>query len=235
MPKHNNNNNNNNTPAWLESLVQQSSTANDTTILSKSDRIRKRKDKKAKREQRRHNIQQQQQDMRGMERPSNKEHSKIQPTVKRTPSELSKRRLHLIASSIDKVRQKVYGNTDIRPKLYDTKVAVRTMSTNTKKRKRSWSKDSIQPRPSDYSGIGLARNSLYIEFLDPACLAKLEEEFREHIPGFFGKQWSKAMKRQTNGDMLWRQLADNKHRLSKKLKSMNPDQRVQAMIDAGMI
>ena len=85
------------------------------------------------------------------------------------------------------------------------------------------------------SGIGLARESLYISFLDPSYFPKLEEEFREHIPGFFGKQRSKAMKRQLDGNMLWRQLAEKKLPMGKKLKGMTPDERVQAMIDSGMI
>mmetsp|Transcript_27141 Transcript_27141/g.59737 ORF Transcript_27141/g.59737 Transcript_27141/m.59737 type:complete len:315 (-) Transcript_27141:66-1010(-) len=103
-----------------------------------------------------------------------------------------------------------------------------------KKRKRQkWSEDSIQPLRSDYSGIGLARESMYIEFLDPSCIPKLEEEFQEHIPGFFGKQRTKAMKKQTDGNMLWRRLAnEKKNDRSKKFKGMSADERVKAMIDS---
>jgi len=76
--------------------------------------------------------------------------------------------------------------------------------------------------------------SMYIEFLDPSYYPKLEEEFREHIPGFFGKQRTKAMKRQTDGNMLWRRLADDKKKNSnnKKFKNMSTDERVLAMIDS---
>ncbi len=108
-------------------------------------------------------------------------------------------------------------------------------ATASKKRKRKkWSENGIQPRVSDYSGIGLARMSMYIEFLDPSYYPKLEEEFNEHIPGFFGKQRTKAMKRQTDGNMLWRRLADEKKKNSnnKKFKSMSTDERVLAMIDS---
>jgi hypothetical protein len=228
-------NNDEATQDWLDSLVQQCSSGKDTKILSKEERITKRQDKKAKREQF-HMQHKRRQEIGRIEGVANTIDSKIASTV-RSPMELSKRRLQLIASSIDKVRQELYENTGIRPRLYDTKVAAKTiLAARTKNRKRFWSNDSIQPRPSDYGGIGLARNSLYIEFLDPSCLARLEEEFHQHIPGFFGKQWTKAMKRQTNGNMLWRQLADNKHQLlSKKMKSMSPDQRVQALMDSGMI
>lgn len=104
-------------------------------------------------------------------------------------------------------------------------------------RKRQWDLDHIQPRACDYGGIGLARPSLYLSNDDPSFLAKLEEEFLEHIPGFFGKQRTKAMKKQLNGNMLWRKLADKK--VSKingqKLDKMTPDERVEAMIKAGMV
>eukprot|EP00536_Pseudo-nitzschia_multiseries_P017621 jgi/Psemu1/293127/fgenesh1_pg.1684_\ len=107
--------------------------------------------------------------------------------------------------------------------------------SSTKKRKRQkWTEDSIQPLRSDYSGIGLARDSMYIEFVDPSYFPKLEEEFQEHIPGFFGKQRTKAMKRQTDGNMLWRRLANEKKKNNgnKKFKQMSADERVQAMIDS---
>ncbi|KAG7353505.1 hypothetical protein IV203_002860 [Nitzschia inconspicua] len=221
-------NNGNGAEDWLTSLVQQSAAESGTQLLSKEDRKRKREAKKARREQ------QKQQQTNGRKRPRDDE-KKLADDMSKFPSDVSKRRLRIIASAIDKVRQELYGNGEVRPRLYDTKIAAKTVAATTKKRRRQWSEESIQPRPSDYSGIGLARDSLYIEFIDPSCLAKLEEEFQEHIPGFFGKQRTKAMKRQSDGSMLWRQLADNRQHMSKKLKGMNPDQRVQAMIDAGMI
>lgn len=99
--------------------------------------------------------------------------------------------------------------------------------------------DLIQPRRRDYGGLGLARPSLYIELRDPSFVPKLEEEFAEHVPGFFGKQRTKAMKRQLDRNMLWRQLAekraDDRKLDGKKLSDMNPDERVEAMIKARMI
>jgi hypothetical protein len=99
--------------------------------------------------------------------------------------------------------------------------------------------DLIQPRRRDYGGLGLARPSLYIELRDPSFVPKLEEEFAEHVPGFFGKQRTKAMKRQLDRNMLWRQLAekraDDRKLDGKKLSDMNPDERVEAMIKAKMI
>lgn len=64
---------------------------------------------------------------------------------------------------------------------------------------------NLQPRRSDYGGIGLARESVYIALNENGWRKKLCKKFIEHIPGFFGKQRTKAMKKQTSGDMLWRQ------------------------------
>ena len=47
------------------------------------------------------------------------------------------------------------------------------------------------------------------------------------------------MKKQLGGKMLWRQLADKRNKdkkvKGKKLSDMSPDERVEAMIHAGMI
>ena len=116
--------------------------------------------------------------------------------------------------------------------------------TTTKKRKTKKLDDvTIQPRPKDYGGLGLARETLWLQFEDPAFTRRLEEEFQEHVDGFFGKQRTKAMKKQLDGKMLWRQLQNqttkkqlgNKKVDGKKLKSMTPDQRVEAMLKAGML
>ena len=99
--------------------------------------------------------------------------------------------------------------------------------------------EMVQPRLRDYGGLGLARPSMYISLHDPSFVPKLEEEFAEHIPGFFGKQKTKARKKQLDGNMLWRQLAEKREGDrkfgGKKLSEMNPDERVEAMIKAGMI
>jgi len=116
-----------------------------------------------------------------------------------------------------------------------------------KKKKRQHLADVLQPRRSDYGGIGLARKSLYIDLQDPSCTPQLEQEFTEHIPGFFGKQRTKAMKKQLEGNMLWRQLlkqkeeqessssTNNSKKKKKKLKGLSPDERVEAMLKSGAI
>lgn len=70
--------------------------------------------------------------------------------------------------------------------------------------------DSMQPRKGSYGGIGFARDSYYLSLDDPSFIPKLEEEFAEHIDGFFGKQRTKAMKKQLDKDMLWRRLLKEK-------------------------
>ena len=117
------------------------------------------------------------------------------------------------------------------------------------KKRRRQREDCQQPRPSDYGGIGLARASLWISLDDPSWQPKLEEEFAEHVTGFFGKNRTKAMKKQLDGKMLWRQLMAEKQGKEqnamshpgnqkingKKLSAMTSDERIEAMIRAGMI
>jgi hypothetical protein len=70
----------------------------------------------------------------------------------------------------------------------------------------------LQPRIRDYNGQGLARPSMYLPFNDAAFVPKLEEEFAEHIPGFFGKAKKGAGKRQRVEEdvMLWRRCLEEK-------------------------
>ena len=78
---------------------------------------------------------------------------------------------------------------------------------------------NIQPRKNDYGGMGLARPSLLISLRDDSFIPKFEEEFREHIPGFFGKQRTKAMKKQLDGNMLWRRMLKDKNEKSSSSSS----------------
>lgn len=160
--------------------------------------------------------------------------------VKRAP----RRRLHLLAEQVQQhtARVKEYSLTKSKwPKPYSPVPIV-------PKRRKRQRDDSHQPRPSDYGGIGLARESLKISFDDPSWQPKLEEEFAEHISGFFGKQRTKAMKKQLDGNMLWRQLlsakqkgtkpiaAHKRHTIKgKDLSRMSPDERVEAMLQARVL
>eukprot|EP00579_Thalassiosira_antarctica_P001094 CAMPEP_0201869810 /NCGR_PEP_ID=MMETSP0902-20130614/3187_1 /ASSEMBLY_ACC=CAM_ASM_000551 /TAXON_ID=420261 /ORGANISM="Thalassiosira antarctica, Strain CCMP982" /LENGTH=299 /DNA_ID=CAMNT_0048395363 /DNA_START=45 /DNA_END=941 /DNA_ORIENTATION=- len=62
----------------------------------------------------------------------------------------------------------------------------------------------LQPRIRDYNGQGLVRPSLYLPFSDASFMPKVELEFEEHVPGFFGKSKTKAAKKQAGENMLWR-------------------------------
>ena len=209
--------------SWISSLAKEatSSEPSAVVILSKEERKRKRAAKKAKR--------QQQLDLKkpppsSSSSVNNKKNQPSPQEMKRQALSSSKRRLKQLTTVLEEIRknyQKDYRPFQVPP---------------FKKRKtKGWNEETIQPRPSDYSGIGLARESLYMSFKDPSFFPTLEEEFSEHIPGFYGKQRTKAMKRQLDGNMLWRQLADKKVKLGKKFKGMTPDQRVEAMIESGMI
>jgi len=114
---------------------------------------------------------------------------------------------------------------------------------------------NIQPSKSSYGGLGLARPSLLLTLRDDSFIPKLEQEFTEHIPGFFGKQRTKTMKKQLDGKMLWRTLQKSKEINNgvegnqsafipkelaksingKKLFKMTPDEKVEYMIKAGII
>ena len=61
----------------------------------------------------------------------------------------------------------------------------------------------LQPRTRDYNGQGLVRPSLFLPFNDPSFVPKLELEFHEHVPGFFGKAKKKASKKDEDM-MLWK-------------------------------
>lgn len=62
----------------------------------------------------------------------------------------------------------------------------------------------LQPRKRDYNGQGLVRPTLYLPLDDPSFVPKLELEFAEHVPGFFGRAKTKAAKKQSDGNMLWK-------------------------------
>ena len=241
---------------WIASLARDNASndggAGANKIPSKEDRKRKRELKKNRRiEQKMQKELQQQQQQQPQRRPQ--QTSTQASDNPRTTGDANERRQarSLLLQKVSKHRlsrlsQRLHAirkDTKERPSPYydlpktsnekSPRSSHDAMASKKRKRKK-WSEGGIQPCVSDYSGIGLARMSMYIEFLDPSYYPKLEEEFNEHIPGFFGKQRTKAMKRQTDGNMLWRRLADEKKKNSnnKKFKSMSTDERVLAMIDS---
>ena len=199
--------------SWISSLAKEATSSESTVVLSKEERKQKRAAKKAKR----------QQHLELMKRPPVSSYKQEGLQRKKSPVS-SKQRLRQLTILLQEIRATY--DKDYRP----------FQAPPYKKRKtKGWNETTIQPRPSDYSGIGLARESLYMSYKEPSFFPTLEEEFSEHIPGFYGKQRTKAMKRQLDGNMLWRQLADKKIKLDKRFKGMTPDQKVEAMINSGMI
>ena len=142
-----------------------------------------------------------------------------------------------------------------RPRPYTDPSADPKKGKATKQKK--YESSNVQPRDRDYGGLGLARQSQFLPLLDPSFIPKFEAEFEEHIPGFFGKQRTKAMKKQLDGGLLWRRLRlqkekggaagkgkkkkgkddnwEDKKVDGKKLSDMSPDEKVEAMIKLGMI
>jgi hypothetical protein len=80
---------------------------------------------------------------------------------------------------------------------------------------------NLEPRKSDYGGIGLARPSLWIALDEQGWRSKLNQNFIEHIPGFFGKHRTNAMKKQLDSDMLWKQLLIKKQSMERSGQRSN--------------
>jgi hypothetical protein len=208
---------------WASSLAKQASSSDSAVkVLPKEERKQKRAAKKARRDQAKPQVL--------------KQHREIDTTeaVTKLKTDLSRRRLKKLSQLLHALKSHSRKKEESSKQRRYVPRAKDKISKHRRKRLQ-WNQETIQPRPCDYSGIGLARESLYVPFLDPSYVPKLEEEFRQHIPGFYGKTRTKAMKRQLDGNMLWRQLADNKQNLPKRFKSMTPDERVQAMIESGMV
>lgn len=100
----------------------------------------------------------------------------------------------------------------------------------------------LQPRMRDYNGQGLVRPSLFIPFNDPSFKPKVEMEFEEHIPGFFGKAKQKAAKKQSDQNMLWKKCLqakldeDEKSGVgAEKTKRRRVDTRVEELMRRGVI
>lgn len=223
-PKHNDESSND----WLTSLVKQAATGD--SLTSKQERIEKRANKKRRRQERKnhddlleHHLSNKRNKKKAAREPKEKV---LVPAKKSHTAQKSGQIVSTLATQIDQTARALLSEG--RPRLYEgTKVSL--------VKKRKWNEDSIQPRKNDYGGIGLARKSLFLSLHDPSFAPKLEEEFKEHIQGFFGKQRTKAMKKQSK--MLWKEMAEKKNLKvnGKKLGDLSPDERVEAMLKAGMI
>jgi hypothetical protein len=264
---------------WISALAaQEASTTKHIIILSKEERIESRNAKKRRRDDRKAPtlifkgaMEPDGEDApehghahghahgtngsnRRKDRSRKKQHKKqIDPEELKLRSELYMNKLsNLIQDSVSKVNEgKSHKEKRVATPFVPNQGQVKGKATAGQQ----LSDDVIQPRKKDYGGLGLARPSLLLELRDISFIPKLEEEFAEHVVGFFGKQRTKAMKKQLDGDMLWRQLrlangkndgkkkgqkGKTKHDLNvrvdgKKLCDMDPDERVEAMIRLDMI
>lgn len=235
------------TDDWIAALAKKErlhELSTGTAELSKAARIAKRQAKKVLREERKTNTLVKT----GIKKGGNAQelpHGRISSNKLAPPAvstNVNNARLGLISQKISD-RTSFYKET--RGASWKKPYTATPVKMASSKRKRTRDiDDEIQPRTCDYGGIGLARPSLWIQLDDPSCTPRLEQEFQEHIPGFFGKHRTKAMKKQLDGKMLWRQLQNNKTGTNnalmkmvngKKLADMTPDERFEAMIKAGMV
>lgn len=207
---------------WISQLAKQASeSSSSTTAATKEERIERRNAKKRRRQDKRMDHVQRE----GL------------TVIDKRRERLEQSHLYLdqLSEWLETCLGRLQSTDEKWPKLYQPNQQKKGKATAGNQ----WNEEIIQPRPSAYGGLGLARGSLYIGLRDPSFIPLLEEEFAEHIQGFFGKQRTKAMKKQLDGNMLWRQLADKRVHAKKvngrKLGDMSPEERVDAMIEAGMV
>ena len=206
---------------WISQLAKQVSEGT-VTVPTKDERILRRNAKKRRRQEKRSDHVEGQ-----------REHK---PAFDQNTQRMDQSQLFLdqLSSYVLECVQRLNTNEDKWPKLFQPEEQRKGKATAGN----PWNEDLIQPRNSEYGGLGLARESLFIPLRDPSFIPRLEDEFAEHIQGFFGKQRTKAMKKQLDGNMLWRQLVDkrvhDKKINGRKLGDMSVDERVSAMIEAGM-
>lgn len=241
---------------WITALARNASTSDNNTcsssdsqvqkVHSKQERIDKRNAKKRRREERKERDEPKDLTKTNSNSNQNERMQFLTLEEEKLKKEHSMNRLSdLVQESVGRINE---GKSHKERKF--AKLFVPSQGKGKATAGQQLSDDLIQPRNKDYGGLGLARPSLLLDLRDISFIPKLEEEFAEHIPGFFGKQRTKAMKKQLDGDMLWRRLADkgkgskkgngkneylNVKVDGKKLSDMTPDDRVEAMIRLNMI
>mmetsp|Transcript_16796 Transcript_16796/g.26203 ORF Transcript_16796/g.26203 Transcript_16796/m.26203 type:complete len:264 (-) Transcript_16796:1329-2120(-) len=213
-------NHNGNDDDWIESLVKQVSSSDKLCSTSKSQRIEKRKVKKMERMQRM-KMKKQLRDVRK---------SKLADHQKKVNNGVVERLGRIGQMCKNASEQYMRINRQKCPE----KSTLLEDLLRARYQKMKITDSAIQPQKGSYGGIGLARSTYYLPFDDPSFRAKLEEEFFEHIDGFYGKQRTKAMKKQLDKDMLWKRLLrEKKGILDEKGMKLSSDLKVKAMIDAG--
>lgn len=221
---------------YISSLVSMmSETDKLADVSNKERRIKKRKMKRVEHEQRLQKRKEQANLRSELNQKRRGKNFKGKNSRKNRSEIYSLERLQVLAESLNKVVNHCYPSRqriNVEP---NSKVLLELVNNRFQKRLKL-STESIQPQKNSYGGIGFARNSYYLSLDDPSFVPKFEEEFLEHIEGFFGKQRTKAMKKQLDKDMLWKRLLRDKTTdklMSSSNQSYASDKKVTAMIKDG--
>mmetsp|Transcript_15137 Transcript_15137/g.28194 ORF Transcript_15137/g.28194 Transcript_15137/m.28194 type:complete len:292 (+) Transcript_15137:279-1154(+) len=99
-----------------------------------------------------------------------------------------------------------------------------------KKKKIDITAPYMQPRPSDYNGQGLARPTVFISFEDYGFQRRFEEQFGEHVDGFYGKVKVKGMKKQRK-----REEEEKRKDMFKGMEGMTADEKVEVLMRKGLL
>jgi hypothetical protein len=263
---------------WISSLVTQSvtmdakaetGTASSATAASKTERDRKRQEKKEEREEKKRGRTTMEEKgnitSRDRQTSSSSIKSKVAQQIVSQASQKQKveRLDKQVVEIIERLNPELPPETTRKNRPYVKPYRSPDLQEDSDKplgkavqgRGSTMTEALLPPRPSDYGGCGLARSSLHVDLRDPSFIPRLEREFAEHIEGFKTKVISKSMKKQLDGNMLWRQLQQSKQQPrigsggagkksaplmqkkihGRKLADMKPDDRVEAMIKAGLI
>jgi len=90
---------------------------------------------------------------------------------------------------------------------------------------------------TSYGGQGLSRSSAFVPLRTGHASEVLRHLFDEHIEGFSGKPYAKAVNRQRSKSMLWRTMQKRRVDLASGIRSssaldkLSSDKRVEALIN----
>ena len=250
------------TKDWISALAAKSSVTNqenDTSqqpVLSKEERIQRRNAKKRRREERKGNDDDDSRKKQTLESPITNEdnYDNNKSTNLQSLDQMIFYRSKL-SDTIHCILKDIRENESSKPEWKRKQLYTPLEKKGKATTGQQLIESKIQPRSRDYGGLGLARPSLLLNLRDPSFVPKFELEFGEHVEGFFGKQRTKAMKKQLDGNLLWRQMQRLKEGAQsesgggkgkkgknlnvkyrgKKLLDMTPDERVEAMIQLNML
>ena len=206
---------------FVTALAQRAAAGAAGSLLCKAERIAKRQDKRKRKQDEQQQHQQKQQKKRKEETKQSAVPSRRSKNQERLLEQWKAHLAALVEAHAEKPRYaKILETSDRKPRNYPHSVHHKKM------------KSSLEPRKSDYGGLGLARPTLYLPFSDPSWIPRLEQAFAEHVPGWSGKPpMMQAMKKQRDSNLLWRRL--QREKASGKGRGMTADERVEAMLQSG--